>query len=144
VNAIWESATDDALTHQIRKHGPEFPLVGSTWSMCGPYAGNVIKAEYIKWACEAVAEPLRHGSIGTWASQIGAGRVAGNRPQLVMPLLMEPRPRKLGKEQLVNDCRPLNGQLDKWPFCMDNQKDFAKQPRHIAPAYHHVEIAFRH
>ena len=112
-------------------------------------AGSAIKAKYMEWARGAIAELLRHGAIDTWASHVQAGRGVGNRPHLVMPLLPEPKPGKLGKFRLIHDCRLLSGSMEKWPFCMGNLRGFSKQTRclgrlfaiDIASAYHHVEIA---
>ena len=48
-------------------------------------AGDAIKAEYMEWTREAIAEILRHGVIDTWANHAQAGQGVGSRLQSHAP-----------------------------------------------------------
>jgi hypothetical protein len=151
-NAAWAAATDDPFLHRVRLHGLELPLTGGVWPAAHDAGGNSIKPEYMTWARDAIRELNVMGAVSTWDEHVAAGRGTGQGPQIVMPLIVEPKPGRPGKFRLIHDCRHLNQLLDKWPFQMESLQDFVKQLSHmdklfsvdVESAYHHVEIAPRH
>ena len=92
------------------------------------------------------------GAVSTWADHVCAGHATGDKPWLIMPLIVEPKPGRPGRFRLIHDCRFLNVLLDKWPFTMESLAQFVKELSFmdklfsvdIESAYHHIEIAPRH
>ena len=69
------------------------------------------------------------GAVSAWDDHVRAGYAEGDKPRLIMPLIVEPKPGRPGKFRLIHDCRHLNKLLDKWPFKVENLTNFVKQCR---------------
>ena len=97
------------------------------WPAAHDAGRNNIKAEHVEWAREASGELCNVGAVSAWNDHVRAGYAAGDKPRLIMPLIVEPKPGRPGKFRLIHDCRHLNKLLDKRPFKMENLTDFVKQ-----------------
>ena len=151
-DAVWCAHTDNAFLHRVRRHGLEVPLSGGAWPDTHDAGQNSIKPEYEDWTREAIRELVTMGAVSTWAEHVRAGHATGDKPWLIMPLIVEPKPGRPGRFRLIHDCRFLNALLDKWPFTMESLAQFVKELSYmdklfsvdIESAYHHIEIAPRH
>ena len=105
------------------------PLTDGIWPAAHDAGRNSIKAEHVEWAREAIGELCNVGAVSAWDDHVRAGYAEGDKPRLIMPLIVEPKPGRPGKFRLIHDCRHLNKLLDKWPFKMENLTNFVKQCR---------------
>jgi hypothetical protein len=136
----------------VRLHGLEVPLRGGVWPATHDAGQNSIKSEYVGWTRGGISELVTMGAVSTWADHVRAGHATGDKPWLIMPLIVEPKPGRSGRFRLIHDCRFLNVLLDKWPFTMESLAQFVKELSFmdklfsvdIESAYHHIEIAPRH
>jgi hypothetical protein len=146
--AAWRAATNDPFIHSVRLHGLALPLADGKWPERFNCGRNNIKTENVEWARRAIQELAKHGAVSTWAEHVANGLGVGERPHMIMSLLVTPKSGKPGKFRLIHDCRPLNELLEKWAFKMERLSDFVKELSEldrlfsidIQSAYHHVEI----
>ena len=146
--ATWRAATDDKFIHSVRHNGLALPLTDGKWPERFNCGRNNIKTENEEWARRAIQELTKHGAVSTWKEHVASGLGTGDRPHMVMALLVTPKSGKPGKFRLIHDCRPLNVLLEKWSFKMERLSDFVKELDEldrlfsidIQSAYHHVEI----
>jgi hypothetical protein len=151
-DAVWRAASDDENLHRIRNYGLELPFAGGVYPPRYYASTNSIRPEYMSWASTAIQEIRAMGAISTWSDHVRAGYAVGDRPWMVMPLIVQPKPGQPDRFRLIHDCRALNKLLVKLRFKMEALHHFVKQLSYldklfsadIESAYHHIEIVPRH
>ena len=150
-DAVWRAHSSDDYLHDVRTNGLQLPFLGGQVPSPFDAGRNSIKPEYEDWTRSAIAELVATGAASTWEEHVAAGFATGEKPHMIMPLIVEPKAGS-SKNRLIHDCRRLNESLQKFKFKMEKLSNFVKELKKldrlftldISCAYHHVEVAPKH
>ena len=92
-----------ALSTSRTASRPRGALADGIWPAAHDAGRNNIKAEHVEWAREAIGELCNVGAVSAWDDHVRAGYAEGDKPRLIMPLIVEPKPGRPGKFRLIHD-----------------------------------------
>jgi hypothetical protein len=150
---IREAAqVSDCLAPRLRTSAADALSRGGVYPPRYYASTNSIRPEYMSWASRAIQELRAMGAISTWSDHVRAGYAVGDRPWMVMPLIVQPKPGPPGRFRLIHDCWASDKRPVKLRFKMEALHHFVKQLSYldklfsadIESAYHHIEIVPRH